>query len=667
MVVVIFFFLLVFLPPTTSLSFNYSSFEPDTYEIRCEGNATIVDSVIQLTPNQGQTTGHATHVEPMHLWDKASGSLADFTTHFTFSINALNNDKHGDGLALFIAPLTYHMPAMIGDGAGIGLASADKKINSSDNPFVAVEFDTFHNLWDQENDHVGIDINSLRSSRSVTWYSSPMDGKLMEARVTYNGTAKNLGVLFTGIIDNVTIQQELYYDADLRDYLPEWVSVGFSAATGADSEFHTIHSWNLSSNLQIDTTSPSPVLPIIPPKSDKWLIAKIVSAVLFTVFVALVFLCIWKKRKTKNKDQKSLTDRSMDYDFEKGIGAKKMAYSELVVATNNFTEELGRGGFGAVYKGYLRDMDSYIAVKRVSKDSNQGVKEYASEVKIISQLRHRNLVKLIGWCHENGELLLVYEFIPNGTLESHLFDEQHFLPWEKRYKISIDTASAIQYLHEQCEPCVLHRDIKSSNIMLDLNLEAKLGDFGLARLVDRKKGSKTTAWAGTFGYLDPECVTTGKARKESDIFSLGVLALEIACARKPIEQQADGRWVHMVEWLWEFYQNRRILDAADSKLQGNFDAQQMERLMIVGLWCAHPNSASRPSIAKALAFLNFDAQLPTLPLTMPQLQSPPPRSILSVIFSYVTATFGRGQSRNTDHDQSTQFATSSASLVPNAS
>lgn len=157
-----------------------------------------------------------------------------------------------------------------------------------------------------------------------------------------------------------------------------------------------------------------------------------------------------------------------------------------------------QGGFGGVYRGYLMELGMTAAVKKIKRDSKQAKKEYITEVKIISQLRHRNLVQLIGWCHDEVEFLLVYEFMPNGSLDSHLFGNMSLLTWAVRYKISLGLAFALLYLHEEWEQCVVHRDIKSSNVMLDSNLNVKLGDFGLARLMDHHElGSQTTRLVGT--------------------------------------------------------------------------------------------------------------------------------------------------------------------------
>ena len=163
-------------------------------------------------------------------------------------------------------------------------------------------------------------------------------------------------------------------------------------------------------------------------------------------------------------------------------------------------------------------------------------------------------MQLIGWSHEKRELLLVYEFMPNSSLDTHIFSRKIHLEWPIRFKISQGLASALLHLHEEWEQCVVHRDIKSTNIMLDSNYNAKLGDFGLARLVEHGKGSETTVLAGTMGYMAPECVTTGKANKETDVYSFGIVVLEIGCGRKPIDPKAEEHQVNIVDWVWRLYE-----------------------------------------------------------------------------------------------------------------
>jgi serine/threonine protein kinase len=285
--------------------------------------------------------------------------------------------------------------------------------------------------------------------------------------------------------------------------------------------------------------------------------------------------------------------------------------------TSRYERKLGEGGFGAVYKGYLTGLDMLIAVKKISRGFRQGKKEYITEVQMFSQLRHRNLVQLIGWCHDRGEFLLIYEFMPNGSLDSHLFGTSSPLSWAVRYKISLGLASALFYLHEEWEQCVVHRDIKSSNVMLDSSFNVKLGDFGLARLMDHELGPQTTGVAGTFGYMAPEYASTGRASKESDVYSFGVVALEIATGRRSVNFMGPNSDMGLVEWIWHLYGRGDLLLAVDGKLQTNFDEKQVKCLMIIGLWCAHPDRNLRPSIRQAIQVLKFEAEIPVLPMEMP--------------------------------------------------
>ncbi|CAL4897914.1 unnamed protein product [Urochloa decumbens] len=352
---------------------------------------------------------------------------------------------------------------------------------------------------------------------------------------------------------------------------------------------------------------------------------------------------------------------AMDEDeFEKGTGPKRFRYGELAEATDNFSDnhKLGEGGFGSVYRGFLKDMGLEVAIKRVSKGSKQGKKEYASEVRIISRLRHRNLVQLIGWCHGGGELLLVYELMPNGSLDTHLHSsgEDNQLPWSRRHEIVLGLGSALLYLHQDWEQCVLHRDIKPSNVMLDASFSAKLGDFGLARLVDHGRGSHTTVLAGTMGYMDPECMITGRASAESDVYSFGVVLLEVACGRRPMvprrrggeeEEEEDDGAVHIVQWVWEFYGKGDVIGAADERLKGEFDAGEMEAVVLVGLWCAHPDRSLRPSIRQAVNVLRGEAPLPSLPARMPVATFMPPPEAFYYTSSVATGSSSSGNTGTT--------------------
>ncbi|XP_057868326.2 L-type lectin-domain containing receptor kinase IX.1-like [Cryptomeria japonica] len=583
------------------------------------------DGAIDLTKNEyksnlGSSIGWATYNEPIPMWDSSSQALANFTSHFQFRIQ--RHSSGGDGITFFIAPFDAE-PPVNSSGKWLGLFNRIIDGNSS-NQIVAVEFDTYKNNFDPDDNHVGIDVNSADSNETVSlnqttgnWLASETlsNENKWDAWVDYDGGAKQIQVFLlynpSGNTSNISKPGTpiLSYKIDLSKFVPENVKVGLSASTGSASETHTIYSWNFSSKYswEISTGNEGSV-----------------RVVLISVFASLFVLCCfifvgvsWYRRKRMSGDEgREESDVELDEWFAQG--PRKFSYAELSAATRNFSddEKLGEGGFGGVYKGILPSTNESVAVKRISEGSKQGRKEYITEVTIISKLRHRNLVQLLGWCHQKGEFLLVYEFLPNGSLDNYLFEEQKVvMDWDRRYSIACDIASALVYLHEDWEQRVVHRDVKASNVLLDSDFNAKLGDFGLARLVGRDHAaSHTTVVAGTYGYLAPECVYTGKASTESDVFSFGAVTLEIACGRRPVDRSLDKR---LVEWVWNLYSQGRLLDSADKKLEGNFKGKEMERLLLLGLLCSHPDPKARPKMKEVVKILKFEAQLPNIPLNLP--------------------------------------------------
>ncbi|KAG8046383.1 hypothetical protein GUJ93_ZPchr0008g14157 [Zizania palustris] len=260
------------------------------------------------------------------------------------------------------------------------------------------------------------------------------------------------------------------------------------------------------------------------------------------------------------------------------------------------------------------------------------------------------------------------ELVPNRSLDIHLHDHGNgtFLTWPMRIRIVLGLGSALLYLHEEWEQCVVHRDIKPSNVMLDESFNAKLGDFGLARFIDHAVGMQTmTAVSGTPGYVDPECVITGRASAESDIYSFGVVLLEVACGRRPLRPvsllgcEKDGVF-RLVEWAWDLYGQGAVLTAADERLNGDYDAAEMERVIGVGFWCAHPDPSARPSIRAAMAALQFSGQLPVLPPKMPVPTYAPPVTSLDGLFASSTGT-SLVQSSTTTSSHATHTSCSSDS------
>ncbi|KAK9061950.1 hypothetical protein SSX86_019134 [Deinandra increscens subsp. villosa] len=602
----------VFLFPfSASLDFKIDAFRADS-NILYSGDAVLSVGTIEFNKvNYVTRVGQAIYHDAVPIWDSKSGELTDFTTHFTFIIDTQGRSPsiYGHGLAFFLAPVSFQIPPNSAGGF-LGLFNTTYT-DSTRNQMIVVEFDSYVNVeWDPPFEHVGINKNAIRSVNSTAWNASLHSGNSTDAWVSYNATTQILDVWWS--YDGARSENNnLSYKVDLREVLPERATVGFSAATGANVERHILQSWEFNSSLNMVGKGEG--------KSREWKLAVGIAVPL--CFLVLVTCGVfWRRqRKPAKKPVETVALTSMNDDLERGAGPKRFSYSDLVFATNNFANDrkLGEGGFGCVYKGYLSRENIAVAVKKISQGSKQGKREYITEVKIISSLRHRNLVRLIGWCHDETQFLLVYEFMPNGSLDCHLFGQKSPLEWAVRYKIATGLASALLYLHEEWEQCVVHRDIKTSNIMLDSGFNVKLGDFGMARLMDHELGPKTTGLAGTLGYLAPECVTTGKASKESDVYSFGVVALEIASGRKAMDRVDPDSDFGMVQWVWDLLGKGELLSGVDQRLKKNFDLKQVECLMMVGLWCAHPDWSLRPSIRQAIQVLKFEGPLPNLPMKMP--------------------------------------------------
>ncbi|CAN6197969.1 unnamed protein product [Urochloa humidicola] len=295
---------------------------------------------------------------------------------------------------------------------------------------------------------------------------------------------------------------------------------------------------------------------------------------------------------------------------------------ELSAATRGFhaSRVVGKGAFGTVYKATMPGATATTYAVKRSTQAHQSRSEFVAELSVIACLRHKNLVQLEGWCDEKGELLLVYEYMPNGSLDRALYGDPCTLTWPQRYAVAAGIASVLSYLHQECEQRVIHRDIKTSNILLDANLSPRLGDFGLARLMDHNKSPVSTLTAGTMGYLAPEYLQSGKATEQTDVFSYGVVVLEVCCGRRPIDKDdGGGKNVNLVDWVWRLHGEDRLIEAADARLAGEFDRDEMLRLLLVGLSCANPNCEERPAMRRVVQILNREAEPVPVPRKKPLL------------------------------------------------
>lgn len=597
------------------ISFNIPHFNPSTENILYEGDAMLNSGNVEFTPLiERFRVARCTYAKPFHLWDSTTRSLSHFTTKFTFMIDTRGNHNFSDGFAFYLAPFGYPIPPNSA-GGDLGLFNTTTRFETSQNNVVTVEFDSYKNEWDPPGPHIGININNISSVVNASWdFSGARSRKLAYAQITYNASTNMLSVFWT-YKKSGEDTNSLSFKIDLRDVLPEEVAFGFSAATGLLLENPIILSWEFSSNLDPDDISSK--------NREKWMHAFLIAVIAAIPFFIILMLglalrrLVVKKRIAQIKGQGNVYTNaavlpSISKHLERLALPRRFAYQALVAATIGFANDrrLGKGGSGQVYKGVLHDLCCAVAVKRIFPESKHYEKVFINEVKIISRLIHKNLVQFIGWCHEQGECLLVYAYMPNGSLDTHLFGSKATLQWDFRYKIALGLASALHYLHEDAEQCILHRDIKSANVLLDNDFSTKLGDFGIAKLVDPHLKSRTTGVAGTFGYMAPEYAFQGRASKESDMFSFGVVALEIACGRQTYED--GGYHIPLFEWVWQLYVAGNLLSVADKRLEMKFDPSEIQCLLIVGLWCTHPNSKERPKAEQVMKVLQLEVPLPQL-------------------------------------------------------
>lgn len=267
-----------------------------------------------------------------------------------------------------------------------------------------------------------------------------------------------------------------------------------------------------------------------------------------------------------------------------------------------------------VYKGILPVSRLNVAVKRVSHDSKQSIKEFIAEIVSIGHLQHRNLVPLLGYCWRRGELLLVYDYMPNGSLDKYLYGKEGkpTLDWIQRFRVIKGVVSGLLYLHEECEKVIIHRDIKASNVLIDNEINGRIGDFGLAKLYDHGTDPEATHVVGTIGYLAPELARTGKATPLTDVFAFGIFILEVTCGQRPIKQNTEGRQVILVDWVLEHWHKGSLADTVDIKIQGEYDIDEACLALKLGLLCSHPFTSARPNMRQVMQYLNKEMPIPEL-------------------------------------------------------
>ncbi|PON33613.1 Mitogen-activated protein kinase kinase kinase [Parasponia andersonii] len=610
--------ILIFLVPTFSQLTDqlfYSGFKDAGTNLTLTGSSEIQkDGILKLTNDSRRLIGHAMSSSPVRFKNSTNGQALSFSTSFAFTIIPEYPKLGGHGLAFTISPSKAQkgLPSQY-----LGLLNASDSSGNFSNHLFAVEFDTVQDFefGDINDNHVGIDINSMNSTAAATASylddndpskstNFSLNGKAIQAWIDYDSARTLLNVTVAPFSKKPRIPI-LSVKIDLSPTFEEYMYVGFSASTGLLASSHYILGWSFKLNGEaraLDLAS----LPSLPGPKKKHTALAIGAGVSATVIlISAISVAVYLFFKIKNADPIE------KWEFE--LGPHRYSYQELKKATKGFRERelLGYGGFGRVYKGTLPKSKTQVAVKRVSHESKQGLREFVAEIASIGRLRHRNLVQLQGWCRRRGDLLLVYDFMPNGSLDKFLFDEpKAILSWEQRMKIIKGVASALLYLHEGFEQVVIHRDVKASNVLLDGELNGRLGDFGLARLHDHGSNMSTTRVVGTMGYLAPELPRTGKATTSSDVFGFGALLLEVACGRRPIEPKAPPEELVLVDWVWDNYRNGKVLEVLDKRLNEQYDVVEAVMVVKLGLMCSNNAIVGRPSMRQVVRYLEGEVMVP---------------------------------------------------------
>ncbi|KAG5380736.1 hypothetical protein IGI04_028578 [Brassica rapa subsp. trilocularis] len=496
------------------------------------------DGLFKLITSKTQGgAGQVLYQFPQKFKNSQNHTVSSFSTTFVFAIMATRKTAAGCGLSFNI--------------------SSTKGLNSSaSNRSVSVEFHTAKTDGKDVNE-VAINVSGLDTYRnnSAGYYKDDgsgfedieiASGAPIQVWVEYNNSAKQLDVTMHSIYTCKPKTPLLSLRKDLYPYLLEYLYVGFTSV-GSPTSSHYILGWNFNST--------GPVLPIahsrlpkLPDEKDRSLSRKILAISLsisgFTLIIVLVFGVVFYLKRKKFLE--------VIEDWEVQFGPHRFTYKDLFIATKGFknSELLGRGGFGKVFKGVLPLSSIPIAVKKISHDSKQGMREFLAEIATIGRLRHPDLVRLLGYCRRKGELYLVYDFMPKGSLDRFLYQQP---------------------------------------------------DQGFVLLL----------WTqGTFGYISPELSRTGKSSTSSDVFAFGVFMLEITCGRKPIEPRGSPSEIVLTDWVLDRWDSGDILQVVDEKLGHKYLEEQVTLVLKLGLLCSHPVAATRPSMSSVMQFLDGVATLP---------------------------------------------------------
>ncbi|OVA20802.1 Protein kinase domain [Macleaya cordata] len=618
--------ILFFLSSINALDFLFNSF--NATDVTLIEDARVDSSVIRLTNDTNQfSIGRAFYPSKIPIKTNST-SLSSFSTSFVFSVLPQISSSPGFGLAFVLSNSTSPPGAISGQYFGLFSNSTVRTVA----PLLAIEFDTGRNpeFNDLDDDHVGIDLNNIESTvtRTAGYFNSTTgvfipvnmrNGQNIRAWIEFDGTQFEINVTIApAAVSRPSRPLISFKDPVIANYVSTQMFMGFSASKVLWVEPQRVLAWSFSDTgiaREINTSG----LPVFLPESSAGssLSAGAIAGITVGSLVFMILCCFvaywfwWKRNRGEDDEEDEIEDWELEY------WPHRFSYEELSEATKGFSKEelLGSGGFGKVYKGVLQN-NSEVAVKCVAHDSKQGLREFMAEISSMGRLQHKNLVHMRGWCRKGNQLMLVYDYLPNGSLNHWIFDKpKQVLGWEGRRKVIIDVAEGLNYLHYGWDQVVLHRDIKSSNILLDSEMRGRLGDFGLAKLYQHGQAPNTTRVVGTLGYLAPELAVLASPTAASDVYSFGVVVLEVVCGRRPIDTWTDDEEL-LMDWVRELYSEGKLSEAADARIAGEYKVEELESLLKLGLACCHPDPRQRPTMKEVVAVLLGEDALVAPPATL---------------------------------------------------
>ncbi|CAK8537739.1 unnamed protein product [Lathyrus sativus] len=621
---------------TKHFSFKDFSFTNNSrlvHDLKLLGSAKFSNEKGSLQiPNESQETGirhqagRGLYSFPIRLLDPITKTPASFRTTFSFQLNNsttgasdLSDNGGGSGLTFIIVPdeFTVGRPgpwlAMLNDAC------------ESDYKAVAVEFDTRMNpeFGDPNDNHVGINLGSIVSTKVINVSDvgvSLKDGFVHHAWIDYDGPRRRMDVRLGLPNDEVYPSKPIFSEfMDLSPYLNEYMFVGFSASTGNHTQIHNILSWNFTSISQAFLRYPSSETcqgKILLQNTTETTEATensnrnktprsfliFVASVVLALAVLIGFYFISKHRKSASKSKTSIEDEI--HRPRPPNKPRRFSFSALSSATRSFSEIeiLGSDIRGVYYRGKLGTNGSQVAVKRFSAQflSTHGSdkKRLLKEIKVISHVRHPNLLPIRGWCQDNNEIIAVYDFVPNGSLDKWLFGAG-VLPWTRRFKVVKDVADGLSFLHSKQ---LAHKNVKCSSVFLDVSFRAVLGDFGFVLM-----GAESKQF---------ESIVCNSA----DVFEFGVIVLEVIGGRPRVEEVEEGRSEerNLLDFAWNLHETNEKVKLVDRRMGSLINLEQAIRVMEIGLLCTLNENKGRPSMEEVVELLhNMEKPLPELPRTRP--------------------------------------------------